>query len=51
MEASHEAVILPFWRALQKLNLADFNEENWYPLPLEKLEKLTNLIKARKQLG
>jgi hypothetical protein len=51
MEASHEAIILPFWRALQKLNPADFNEESWYPLPLEKMEKLTNLIKTRKQLG
>jgi len=51
MEASREAVILPFWRALQKLNPADFSEGNWYPLPLEKLEKLTNLIKARKQLS
>jgi hypothetical protein len=51
MEASHEAIILPFWRALQKLNPADFNEGSWHPLPLEKLEKLTNLIKARKQLG
>jgi hypothetical protein len=51
MEASHEAIILPIWRALQKLNPADFNEGSWHPLPLEKLEKLTNLIKARKQLG
>lgn len=51
IEASREAIILPFWRALQKLNPADFNEESWYPLPLEKLEKLTNLIKARKQIG
>jgi hypothetical protein len=51
IEASYEAVILPFWRALQKLNPADFNEGNWYPLPLEKLEKLTNLIRARTQIS
>jgi hypothetical protein len=51
LEASREAIVLPFWRALQKLNPANFNEENWYPLPLEKLAKLTNLLKARRQLG
>ena len=48
MEASPEAVMLPFWRALQKLKPADFNEESWHPLPLGKLEKLTDLIKSRK---
>ena len=51
LEASHEAIVIPFWRALQKLNPADFNEGNWYPLPLEKLEKLTRLLKVRKQPG
>jgi hypothetical protein len=51
VEANYEAIILPFWRALQKLDPADFKEGNWYPLPLEKLKKLTQLIKARKQLG
>ena len=50
-EASYEAVVLPFWRALRKLNSADFNEKNWYPLPVEKLEKLTQLINARKRLN
>ncbi|QKG52700.1 hypothetical protein [Hymenobacter sp. BRD67] len=51
LEASQQIVLLPFWRALQKLNPADFNRKNWFPLPIKKLEKLTNLIKARKQLG
>lgn len=47
--ASYEAIIVPFWRALQKLTPADFNEANWHPLPLEKQKKLTSLLKARRQ--
>jgi hypothetical protein len=50
LNTSFEAVVLPFWRALRKLNPNDFTDVNWFPLPLEKLAKLTELIKARKLL-
>ncbi|MGI4865469.1 MAG: hypothetical protein ACRYFZ_16225 [Janthinobacterium lividum] len=48
LDASFEEVVLPFWRALRKLNPSDFTGADWYPLPLEKLEKLTQLLKVRK---
>jgi hypothetical protein len=51
MEDSYEAMLLPFWRALRKLKPTDFGGEAWYPLPLEKIEELTRLIKAPKELG
>jgi hypothetical protein len=47
-EASYEALILPFWRALRKLNSTDFGGKAWHPLPLEKIDELTRLLKARK---
>lgn len=48
VETSYEALLLPFWRALRKLNPTDFGGKAWYPLPLEKIAELTRLIKARK---
>jgi hypothetical protein len=48
VETSYEAILLPFWRALRKLNPTCFGGKAWYPLPLEKIEELTRLIKARK---
>jgi len=48
IEGSYEIIIIPFWRALQKLNPTDFNKKHWCPLPIKKIMQLTSLIKARK---
>lgn len=46
-QASYDDIVLPFWRALQKLNLTDFDGVRWHALPFEKLQKLKTLVKAR----
>jgi hypothetical protein len=43
-----ESVILPMYRSLKKFNTLEFDKVDWNKINQEKLNKLTELIKERK---
>lgn len=48
-KGTFDAVVLPFYRALKQFATRSFTDHDWPALDPEKLQRLTNLVHARKQ--